>query len=112
MGDLRANVASAPWGDVAVVEARSEAALQVPPLSGMQPDAVVLDAPRTGLARGVAEGVCAAGPRRVVHLSCDPATLARDLAIFASQGYALTSVEGFDLFPQTPHVEALVVLER
>jgi tRNA/tmRNA/rRNA uracil-C5-methylase (TrmA/RlmC/RlmD family) len=46
----------------------------------------------------------------VVYLSCDPATLARDLARWVARGYALRSVEAFDLFPQTPHVEALAVL--
>ena len=48
----------------------------------------------------------------MVYLSCDPATLARDLACLAERGFHLVRVTGFDLFPQTPHVEALAVLER
>jgi 23S rRNA (uracil1939-C5)-methyltransferase len=50
-------------------------------------------------------------PRRLVYLSCDPATLARDLGHLVRGGYELQHVEAFDLFPQTPHVEALVVLQ-
>ena len=48
---------------------------------------------------------------RIVYLSCDPATLARDAAVLCGRGYTVVSVEGFDLFPKTPHVEALLVLE-
>jgi 23S rRNA (uracil1939-C5)-methyltransferase len=48
----------------------------------------------------------------VVHVSCDPATLARDLGVLVSRGFALERVIGFDLFPQTPHVEAVAVLTR
>ena len=51
------------------------------------------------------------GASRIVYLSCDPATLARDAAVLCARGYTVVSVEGFDLFPQTPHVEALLVLE-
>jgi tRNA/tmRNA/rRNA uracil-C5-methylase (TrmA/RlmC/RlmD family) len=48
----------------------------------------------------------------VVHVSCDPATLARDLAVLTQRGFALERVTGLDLFPQTPHVEAVAVLVR
>ena len=78
-------------------------------LRQLRPDVVVLDPPRTGLPRGVASSLAAA---RVVYLSCDPATLARDLACFEECGFRLVRVTGFDLFPQTPHLEALAVVER
>ncbi len=77
-----------------------------------RPDVVLLDPPRTGLEPGVVPALASLAAPRVVYLSCDPATLARDIALLCDEGYALTSVEGFDLFPQTPHVEALAVLER
>ena len=75
------------------------------------PEVVVLDPPRAGLGRAAAEVLEASAVRRVVYLSCDPATLARDLARFDAARWTLTRVRGFDLFPQTPHVEALAVLE-
>ena len=84
------------------------------PLSAVvvAPDVVVLDPPRTGLPRGVAADLAAVGAPRIVYLSCDPATLARDIAQLGRQGYRMEGVEAFDLFPQTPHVEALVTLGR
>jgi 23S rRNA (uracil1939-C5)-methyltransferase len=78
---------------------------------GAIPDAVVLDPPRSGLAANGAAAVCALGAKRIVYLSCDPATLARDLGVLCAGGYELRCVRGFDLFPQTAHVEALATLE-
>ncbi len=75
-------------------------------------DAAVLDPPRRGLPPGSVEALAALAPRRIAMLSCDPATLARDLAGLCARGFALEGVRGFDLFPQTAHVEALAVLER
>lgn len=75
-------------------------------------DLALLDPPRRGLPPGSAERLAERAPRRIVFLSCDPATLARDLAALCAHGYRLEAVQGFDLFPQTPHVEALAVLQR
>ncbi|MCB0292658.1 MAG: 23S rRNA (uracil-5-)-methyltransferase RumA, partial [Calditrichaeota bacterium] len=55
--------------------------------------------------------ICAARPRKVVYVSCNPATLVRDLAIFQTQGYHTGEIFPFDMFPQTHHVESLVALE-
>jgi tRNA/tmRNA/rRNA uracil-C5-methylase (TrmA/RlmC/RlmD family) len=76
------------------------------------PDVVVLDPPRSGLAPGAAALLAGLGARRVVYLSCDPATLARDAAALAAGGMHLARLAGYDLFPQTSHVEALAVFER
>ena len=73
-------------------------------------DLVVLDPPRTGARRDVVEGIVALAPRAVAYVACDPAALARDVAIFAEHGYALTSLRAFDLFPMTHHVECVARL--
>jgi 23S rRNA (uracil1939-C5)-methyltransferase len=73
---------------------------------------VVLDPPREG-ARDVIDQIASVHrPERVVYVSCDPRTLARDLALLVKAGYRLQRVRGFDMFPQTPHVETVALLER
>lgn len=74
-------------------------------------DVVVLDPPRSGAKRAVVEGIAGLGPRAVAYVACDPAALARDVAIFADQGYTMTGLRAFDLFPMTHHVECVAVLE-
>lgn len=74
-------------------------------------DVVLLDPPRAG-ALELAHALAARGPKRVVYVSCDPATLARDVRILRGGGYELRQLEPFDLFPDTSHVETLAVLER
>src|SRR5690606_23111073 len=74
------------------------------------PDLVVTNPPRTGMDARVVDGIAAAGPARVAYVSCDPATLARDLRRLG--GYRLALVRAFDLFPQTAHVETVALLER
>ncbi len=83
--------------------------------SGVVPDhadLVVLDPPRTGAKRRVVEGIVRLSPRAVGYVACDPAALARDVAIFAEHGYALRGLRAFDLFPMTHHVECVALLER
>ncbi|GAA4805408.1 TRAM domain-containing protein [Nocardioides caeni] len=74
-------------------------------------DLVVLDPPRAGAKRAVVEAVVARSPRAVAYVACDPAALARDVAIFAEHGYRLASLRAFDLFPMTHHVECVALLE-
>jgi tRNA/tmRNA/rRNA uracil-C5-methylase (TrmA/RlmC/RlmD family) len=75
-------------------------------------DAVVLDPPRTGAGRAVVAGITALRPERVVYVACDPAALARDIALFAADGYGLADLQAYDLFPMTHHLEAVAVLTR
>ena len=75
-------------------------------------DLVVLDPPREGARRAVVEAVVARSPRAVAYVACDPAALARDVAIFAEHGYGLERLRAFDLFPMTHHVECVALLER
>jgi 23S rRNA (uracil1939-C5)-methyltransferase len=74
-------------------------------------DLAVVDPPRTGLAPDVRDALVAASPRRIVYVSCDPATLARDVAALQGSGYTLVRATPVDLFPQTYHVETVAVLD-
>jgi tRNA/tmRNA/rRNA uracil-C5-methylase (TrmA/RlmC/RlmD family) len=74
-------------------------------------DLVVLDPPREGARRKVVDAVVARSPRAVSYVACDPAALARDVALFAESGYRLESLRAFDLFPMTHHVECVALLE-
>lgn len=76
-------------------------------------DAVVLDPPREGCGAGVLQAMLhAATPQVVVYVSCNPATLARDVRIVARRGYEVDSVQPVDMFPHTPHIETVVVFRR
>lgn len=77
-----------------------------------QVDVVVLDPPRAGAKARVIEEICARSPRRVVHVACDPASLARDVELYATHGYHLSNLRAFDLFPMTHHVECVATLEK
>jgi 23S rRNA (uracil1939-C5)-methyltransferase len=77
-----------------------------------KPEVVVVDPPRAGLHARVVARVAELLPRRIVYVSCNPATLARDLKDFAARGYALAEVAPFDLFPHTPHIECVALLTR
>ncbi|HEV2290356.1 MAG TPA: TRAM domain-containing protein [Gemmatimonadales bacterium] len=75
-----------------------------------RPAVVVTNPPRVGMEPAAVAAIAAARPRRIVYVSCDPATLARDVARLGG-GYRVRSVRAFDLFPQTAHVETVLVLE-
>jgi 23S rRNA (uracil1939-C5)-methyltransferase len=76
------------------------------------PDLVVVDPPRAGLGAEVSAELAKAAPRQIVYVSCDPATLARDLRALQPSGYRLSQVTLVDLFPQTFHLETVAVLDR
>nr|MCR4819118.1 23S rRNA (uracil(1939)-C(5))-methyltransferase RlmD [Fretibacterium sp.] len=75
-------------------------------------DAVVMDPPRDGCDRRVLTALNRFSPPRIVYVSCNPATLARDCKILAEYGYRLISIRSFDMFPQTAHVETVALLSR
>jgi 23S rRNA (uracil1939-C5)-methyltransferase len=75
-------------------------------------DFVLLDPPRAGAEDGAVDGILALRPRHISYVSCDPATLARDLKVMVAAGYVLDSVTAFDMFPQTHHVETVVHLKK
>lgn len=83
----------------------------IPPLLHT-PDLAVVDPPRSGLGENVARLLAKKGAPRIVYVSCDPATLARDLVVLLGEGYAIEQAQLFDLFPQTFHLETVLHLVR
>ena len=79
---------------------------------GLSPDVVFLDPPRKGSDRQTLDAILAMSPERIVYVSCNPATLARDLQTLTSGGYALRAVQPVDMFPHTKHVECVVLMSR
>ena len=75
-----------------------------------RPDVIITDPPRAGMHPDVVQTIIRAHPKRIVYVSCNPATQARDLALLDSQ-YAVKTVQPVDMFPHTPHVENVVLLE-
>lgn len=92
-------------GDAADLAARFAA-------EGTRPDVVTVDPPRKGLAACVIDAIVQMAPRRVVYVSCDPATLARDIKRFSELGYPAQKAAAVDLFPRTAHVETVVLLSK
>jgi len=79
---------------------------------GVKADVAVLDPPRAGCDTAVLYTLCALGPAKIIYVSCDPATLARDMRILCEGGFVTTAVQPVDMFPQTGHVETVVLLEK
>jgi 23S rRNA (uracil1939-C5)-methyltransferase len=77
-----------------------------------RPDVLVVDPPRAGLSQKVVRRIIEAGARRIVYVSCNPTTLAPNAAQLAEAGYRLVRVAPVDMFPQTPHIECVALLER
>lgn len=79
---------------------------------GIHPDVIVVDPPRKGLDETVIASMVQMAPQRIVYVSCDPATLARDCKRLSEQGYNLVHAEAFDMFPRCAHVETVCLLSR
>ena len=79
---------------------------------GLKPNVIILDPPRKGCQKELLELVSKMSPKRIVYVSCDSATLARDLEILNSLGYSANEITPVDMFPRTPHVEAVCLLCR
>src|SRR3954466_6479404 len=77
-----------------------------------RPDVLVVDPPRAGLSAKIVRRIIEAGPKRVVYVSCNPTTLAPNAAQLVEAGWALRRVRPVDMFPQTPHIECVALLER
>ena len=107
LADARVNVDGVP--NVELLQARTEDSLAE---LADEADAVLLDPPRAGCMPGALDALLDAPPPRVVYISCDPETLARDLAVLAAGPFRVEQAQPVDMFPQTHHVEAVVTLVR
>ena len=106
---LRAQLTGSKVGNVEVLRQRVERLL-ARPSAGRRADVVVLDPPRAGVGEEVARRIARLTPRRIVMVSCDPATFARDVRTFGTEGYALDELVLLDMFPQTHHLEVIGLL--
>ena len=106
---LEANIVRNGLGNVEVLDGSAEAWMK--DLAGRRLDTVILDPPRKGLDPAVVRALIERPAGKIIYLSCNPATLIRDLGLLGA-AYAPASVRLFDFFPQTPHIETLAVLVR
>jgi 23S rRNA (uracil1939-C5)-methyltransferase len=111
--DLQAN--AAPFGDRVRVERRSVeqfVALVRDRKEDLTGTTIIVDPPRTGMSKEALAGVVGLHPERIVYVSCDVATFARDTRTLIDAGYELGELTGVDLFPNTAHVESIAVFAR
>jgi len=110
--DARANAALNGIKNARFYAGAVEKVLPEQVAAGYRPDVVALDPPRAGCRPEVLQAATQSGARRVVYVSCDPATLARDIARLTALGYAPVEVQPVDMFPHTSHVESIVLLQK
>ena len=79
---------------------------------GLRPDVILVDPPRKGCGPEVLDAIAEMAPEKVIMISCNPSTAARDCRILCEKGYALKKYQGVDLFPRTGHVECVALLKR
>ena len=92
--------------------APAEQAIQTWLNQGIKADVILVDPPRKGLTESFIASSVSMEPQRIIYISCNPATMARDIKLYQELGYELKKVQPVDLFPQTHHVECVVLLQR
>ncbi len=112
LADLRANVRQWRLENVNYYEGKVERVLPRLAQRGWKADVIVIDPPRKGAGPAVCAAAAKLGPRRIILISCHPATLARDLKSLAGHGYLPRRIQPIDMFPQTHHVEAVCLCEK
>jgi tRNA/tmRNA/rRNA uracil-C5-methylase (TrmA/RlmC/RlmD family) len=112
VADAAANLSAMPWAEVvqARVDERSLRRHFTASKQSRQPTLIVLDPPRTGAGRAVVSCLLDQRPRAIAYVSCDPATLARDVRFVLDRGWILRDLRAFDAFPMTHHVECVALL--
>jgi 23S rRNA (uracil1939-C5)-methyltransferase len=107
--DLRVN--AAPWAGM-LEAVRGDVEMVAGALNPGAFDTLIVDPPRSGVSGAALSSLLALIPARLIYVSCDPATMARDAGRITASGYRMTAIEAFDLFPNTPHVETVAVFDR
>lgn len=110
--DACANAAANGIGNVEYIVGDAVEVLPKLRARGVQPHAIVVDPPRAGCAPVVLDTFVRMRPERIVYVSCNPASMARDLAVLAGGGYRVREIQPVDMFPQTYHVECVALVER
>lgn len=110
--DAEANLARYAVNDVRLYPGRMEVVLPRLVRRGREVDVAVIDPPRKGAGRQVLETLAILGAKKIILVSCDPATFGRDAGDLAALGYQITAVQPIDMFPQTWHVETVALAER
>ena len=110
--NARINAANNAIDNVEFICADAGAAAQELAARGLTPDVVLVDPPRKGMSEQAIEAVSRMQPERIVYVSCNPATLARDILRFDAHAYSLCDVCAVDMFPRTNHVETVALLEK
>ena len=110
--NAKKNAAENGVGNVSFICADAGTAAESLSISGLRPDVVVVDPPRKGMDEAAIAAVSSMRPERIVYVSCDPATLARDILRFNSHGYSLVEATAVDMFPRTSHVETVCLLSK
>ncbi|MFD0589053.1 23S rRNA (uracil(1939)-C(5))-methyltransferase RlmD [Paenibacillus sp. GCM10027627] len=110
--DARSNADTSGITNTRFFEGRAEELLPQWVEQGVRPDVVVVDPPRTGCELPLLQAIAQAKPKRLVYVSCNPSTLAKDCKVLLGNGYQLEWVQPVDMFPQTSHVESVVLMVR
>ena len=110
--DAKQNAAQNGMENVRFLCADAGRAAQTLAKEGTHPNVIVVDPPRKGLSEDVINAIAAMNPERVVYVSCDPATCARDVRLLTEKGYCFQKAHAVDLFPRCSHVETVVLLSK
>ena len=110
--DAKENLKLNQVDNVEFILGRSEDILPELNNKGIRFDAIVVDPPRSGLDRGLIDAIVEANPEKIVYVSCNPSTLARDLGYLVEEGYKVMEVQPVDMFPHTSHVECVVEIQK
>lgn len=112
IADAKKNAERNGMGNVEFICADAETVMPKLVKEGLQLDAIVIDPPRKGCDEAVLKAIADSGVKRLVYVSCNPATMARDMKVLAQWGFAPVKVQPVDMFPHTAHVECVVLMTR